>query len=272
MKFELPMVSRLQFVGALSALRILLENEDVFGNVITGTVFESLMADMARMEAAVEDNNLAAFEVNTRRSNRLCDQQCQAFTPVTPPPLPDAIENFTESLVMLSLYPVLDHWTPPGKRHKSTDDLDEEEAKKAYGQLLDWIASTTCIKRRKPEEVVPSASSSTTSTEDSEDDEDEDEDEDDEDDDDNMHITMSRTVESAAERLGETRRKGEELDSTTVTEDVSTVHYSKLYAGFASRSLMVLRSTLRYGRIQVWLIGKLLTSSQPSIRAPPRGL
>ncbi|KAI9244676.1 hypothetical protein BDA99DRAFT_528851 [Phascolomyces articulosus] len=321
MNFELPLSSRLQFVGALSALRILLENEDVFGNVVTGTVFENYMADIEKMGNALDDgiDSLSTFEQHeaARQSSRLTDMEQRYLvenersaptasiyhsaatggSTCSSSVVSESIREFAESLVMLAIYPVLEAWST--QTTKQVTDMDENTAKAAYYDVLAWLRTSTTVAplRRAdagtiiaggspllapPSIALPpqrplSLSSSVTiatttattntsfsstssprpmtyapsdTSSDSEDDMDDD-------DGDNEEYIMSKKVESAAERLGETRRKGEEHDSATV-EDMTAagqpLHFAKLYQGFSGRALMVLRSLVHYGSVRQFLI------------------
>ena len=306
MKFELPLSSRLQFVGALSALRILLENEDVFGNVITGTLIENFIADIEKMGNALDDEeSLLAIErqqlkQQRQTSNRLTDMEqrylaesersANMYNTTTATSrsssssmASESIREFAESLVMLAIYPVLGAWST--QTTKQITEMDENTAKSAYYEVLAWLKSSTTVSpiRRADAGMVISAlpsSSSTTqppltplslsssvsiatttkttsprpltyapsdTSSDNEDDTDFSED----DGDDEQYI-MSKKVESAAERLGETRRKGEEHDSATVEDMMAPgrpLHFAKLYQGFSGRALMVLRSLIHYGKV-----------------------
>ena len=306
MKFELPLSSRLQFVGALSALRILLENEDVFGNVITGTLIENFIADIEKMGNTLDDEeSLLAIErqqlkQQRQTSNRLTDMErcylaesersANIYNTTTATShsssssmASESIREFAESLVMLAIYPVLEAWST--QTTKQITEMDENTAKTAYYEVLAWLKSSTTvspIRRADAGTVIPVPSSSSSimqppstplslsssvsiatttkarsprpltyapsdTSSDSEDDTDFSEDYGD----DEQYI-MSKKVESAAERLGETRRKGEEHDSATVEDMMAAgrpLHFAKLYQGFSGRALMVLRSLIHYGKV-----------------------
>ena len=54
-----------------------------------------------------------------------------------------------------------------------------------------------------------------------------------------------RRIESAAERMGETRRKGEHVD----LDDILSISYaSEYYLGFSNRALVLLNSLARHGK------------------------
>ncbi|KAI7854060.1 armadillo-type protein [Circinella umbellata] len=313
MKFELPLSSRVQFVGALSTLRILLENEEVFGNVITGTLIESFIADIEKIGNALDDEEsfLAMEQQQLKRqrqtSNRLTDMERRYLaeseraaniyntTTTTSHPssssmVSESIREFSESLVLLAIYPVLEAWSK--QTTKQITEMDENTAKAAYYEVLAWLKTSTTvspIRRADAGMVIPASSSSSTvqspsiplslsssvsvatstkttsprpltyapsdTSSDSEDDTEFSED----DDDDDQYI-MSKKVESAAERLGETRRQDEEHNSATVEDMMAAgrpLHFTKLYQGFSGRALMVLRSLVHYGSVRQFLIHEI---------------
>lgn len=271
MKFELPIGARIQFVGALSALRILLENRDVFGNVVSGTEDEALLADMTKMDDILEDGTLRNYDVKTRHSTRLADLNevmtdnvPNEYIPSAPAPapplpsmtssdtLPDSVRRLAESLMMLALHPVLNAWgaqRPDIQLDNAA--MQEEAAREWYYDVIAWLQQSTAVvtSRQAPSQSQRSSTRPKTyapsdSSDDSEIEYDEDEDGD------GQPFIMTKKVESAAERLGETRRKGEEHDSTIVDEVMAAgqhLHFAKLYSGFASRAWMLLRSLVRYG-------------------------
>lgn len=266
LNFELPVSSRLQFVGALSALRILLENEDVFGNMVTGTVFDNLLADINKMEEIVEGSSLETFDYICRQPSRLGEigstarqRSSSASTSSSSSTLPDTIRDLTDALVLHALYPVLSDWASSHVRRPGVhvEKMDERASRDAYRDFLEYIRESveTIVKGSDTTATVNVPSSSSSSSRRpmtfAPSDDSSDEFEDTNDDDDEAYIVTGRKVESAAERLGETRRKGEEHDSATVVEDMSTsgwpLQCAKLYSGFAVRALMVLRSLMRYG-------------------------
>lgn len=266
MKFELPIGARIQFVGALSALRILLENRDVFGSVVSGTEDEALLADMTKMDDILDAGTLRNYDVKTRHSTRLADLNevmndnvPNEYIPSAPLPsipsndtLPDSIRRLAESLMMLALHPVLNAWGAERPDIQLDNAAMQEEAARGwYYEVVSWLKQSTAVitSQQKPSSqshkssTRPKTYAPSDSSEDSEIEYD--------DDDDDQPFIMTKKVESAAERLGETRRKGEEHDSTIVDEVMAAgqpLHLAKLYSGFASRAWMLLRSLVRYGK------------------------
>ncbi|KAF7728688.1 hypothetical protein EC973_005725 [Apophysomyces ossiformis] len=240
MGFELPLSSRVQFVGALSALRILLENSDISNNVISGAILENLMA---QMENWIEkDYNV--FDKERQRSYKLSDIKvhtcCSKFTKPQPiSPLPDNIRQFTESLLLLSLYPVLETWTLFSSNDIDLEQMHPGTIKQVYYDFLQWIHASTiiniesCTRVNDRSEVATYAPdgflSDSESIEQRE------------------KYRILKKLESAAERMGETRRRGEDSPVDDLTTEGRSSHLSKMYSGFATRALMVLRSVIRYG-------------------------
>ncbi|KAI7884559.1 ARM repeat-containing protein [Lichtheimia hyalospora FSU 10163] len=280
MKFELPIGARIQFVGALSALRILLENRDVYGNVVSGTEDEALLADMTKMDYTLDEGTLRDYDVKTRHSTRLADlnevmnddvpNEYIPSTPAAPPlssitssdTLPDSVRRLAESLMMLALHPVLNAWgaeRPDIQLDNAA--MQEEAAREWYYDVIAWLQQSTAVitsQQKPPRSQKPSTRPKTYAPSDSSDDSEIEYEEDDDGDD--QPFIMTKKVESAAERLGETRRKGEEHDSTIVDEVMAAgqpLHFAKLYSGFASRAWMLLRSLVRYGSIRHFLVHEM---------------
>ncbi|KAI8370486.1 uncharacterized protein BYT42DRAFT_582594 [Radiomyces spectabilis] len=242
MDFELPTVLRVQFVGAQSALSVLLENDDIVDTLVTGSVLERLMADMAELEAGLGDGVTSLEEREPAAPLRLADYNTASMTAGNEVvPLPDSVRQLTEMLVFMALYPVLDHWCLHVCKNINLDKMDEVAAKNAYYEVLPWIQRSVSVmvdprsplRPPRPQTYAPSDSSSDSEgTQDG--------------------FSAQRPVESAAERLGETRRRGEEKE--LLRAKGRSAGYSKLYAGFASRAILVLRSLLRYPSLRYYLI------------------
>ncbi|KAG0182048.1 hypothetical protein DFQ29_006028 [Apophysomyces sp. BC1021] len=255
MEFELPLSSRVQFVGALSALRILLENSDIAGDVISGTVFESLMESMAQMEGLIDKEGENMYDKEKQRSYKLSDIKvrtcCSKFgRSKTTSPLPDTIRQFAESLLLLALYPVLDTWATSSCKDIDLDQMHPGAIKLVYYDFLQWIHASTMIDVQNLP-AKPSRTSQST-----------------------MHVfdrlssdnelneqrekyRILRKVESAAERLGETRRGGEDSPVDDAASEGQSSHLTKMYSGFATRALMVLRSLVRYEPVRDFLVQKM---------------
>lgn len=310
-KFELPLDTRNQLVGALTALNILLENEQIIRNMISEDSFkypntaivDHLMMDIDSDNFAITNPKIATASTST--STKLPENICQLI----------------QNLVQLSAHPALDEWASIHHRKYTLDKITEAKAGGMYNDVVDWICScaelspridhqdessdqdfsgssnndssdydgssssdeeqvgfVTIHKQRLHKKRQPSNqnhrrhgrhghrrhhhhhrrrrnmhksyfqsdndSSSTNSYEDSEDD------------DRRMLSAASkatasaavypqrRKIESAAERMGETRRKGEHFD----LDDILSISYaSEYYVGFSNRALVLLNSLARHG-------------------------
>jgi hypothetical protein len=308
MKFELPLDTRNQLVGALTALNILLENEQIIRNMVSEESFKypnTAIVDHLMMD--IDSENFAITKPKTTTSS----------TP-TSTKLPENICQLIQNLVQLSAYPALDEWASIHHRKYPLNIITEAKASGMYNDVIDWICScaelspridhqdgssdqgfsgssnndssnfdgssssdeeqigfVTIHKQRLHKKRQPSNqnhrrhgryghhhrrrrhnthksffqsdddSNSTVSYSDSEDD------------DRRMLSAASKTttsaavypqrrkIESAAERMGETRRKGEHLD----LDDILSISYaSEYYLGFSNRALVLLNSLARHGK------------------------
>jgi hypothetical protein len=169
-------------------------------------------------------------------------------------------------LVYISLFPVLADWANLHSQQYSLDTLTESKAHDLYNHVVQSICSSVKLPESTLEKFYNLHSS-----------DDEDASSSSEDDPISIHTQLRpslrsdhfasqrsarhhvydsssdeetsyppKKVESAAERLGETRRKGEHSDLD------DAVSYA--YIGFSNRALVLLNSLIRYGNINFGLI------------------
>lgn len=195
--------------------------------------------------------------------------------------LPESIRKLIKSLVHLTLIPTLESWAKINYQGYPLSTLNEPKATEIYNDVIDWLSTLTQLPKydtqplhisdndgddqssgssyevvsKNPQNDMKSTkiynvrplqrnqyrSHHSDTSSDSEDDNDSDSD------DDaliSVYPRRSKRVESAAERLGETRRKGENFD----LDDILSVSYaSEYYLGFSNRALVLLSSLSRYG-------------------------
>lgn len=301
MKFELPLSARNQLVGALTALNILLENDKVIGNVVTGETFKNpildvlddIVIDIDDIDSSLYNRRLGnnhSGDSSSSTNNRNTIAASILSAEASGSSLPDNIRQFVQSLVYLVVYPALEEWATTHHHNYPLNTLCESRANGLYVAVVDWI----CDLAKPPQIKSKSYHSSNSSDADCHssgcsgelgsqqqtgdtsfkatrssnmngkngglynrrnrhqhhsDMSSDSEDDDDDSDDDRVFISVyprqSRRIESAAERLGETRRRGEQID----LEDMPSVSYaSKHYLGFSNRALILLNSLLRYGK------------------------
>ncbi|KAI8083959.1 uncharacterized protein B0P05DRAFT_535605 [Gilbertella persicaria] len=101
--FELPLSARNQLVGALSALNILIENDQIISYLVTGESYPTLTEEYKK-----------------------------AY-------LPPSVRHLIQHLIRLSLYPVLDTWAHLFYAHYPVHELDGTKANELYHALIQWI-------------------------------------------------------------------------------------------------------------------------------------
>lgn len=281
-KFELPISARNQIVGALTALNVLLENDHVIGNVVTGDTFKNPILNV--LDDIVMDIDYIENTIYTgSKSNELSNStknKTSASARTSPKPLSDTIRHLVKNVANMTLYPALEEWATKHFSQYPLNSITESKSTEMYADVVQWIKGLAqlptnnqdtlytpmssddeyrssgssdgiaTVKRQRQNDLLSyrSAHSHNTiprrnlhqsdSSSDSEDD----------DDSDSELISIyprrSRKVESAAERLGETRRKGEHFD----LDDMLSVSHASDYAlGFSKRALTLLSSLTRYG-------------------------
>ncbi|GAA5800753.1 hypothetical protein HPULCUR_006189 [Helicostylum pulchrum] len=306
LKFEVPVLARNQITGALTALNILLENDQVIDNIVTGESFKAPILDV--LDDIVIDIDDIDSKIYGRRvmKNKRSESSTGTkssiiasilSTEAAGSSLPESIQKLLKSLVDLTLYPALEEWANSHYYDYPLDTLTELRATEMYTNVIDWIctfAEPPKYKREKKHSPdssededksagssddfdlakyrhgkdTPSFKSTTShmkgygartihrsnyrghrsdSSSDSEND--------DSSSDDSALISVypkrSKKIESAAERMGETRRKGENFD----LDDMLSVSYaSEYYLGFSNRALVLLSSLGRYASVRKYLI------------------
>lgn len=297
MKFELPADTRNHLIGALTALNILLENEQV----IRSMVFQDKYPNAAMVDQMMMDMDEETFS------------PCKSKTA-----LPEHIRYLAQNLVQLSAHPALDEWASMNYRKYPLNRINEAKASGIYNDVIEWICSCAELplsmhyQSDTGNQDVNSSSSSSSSSQDDSESSDQDQigfvtihkikprkqrqtmsqqfrfrhrrhrrhgnkhrsfyhsDDDSSSEDSNSFMTdgdsddvndrrmlsagvnatahvypQRRKIESAAERMGETRRKGEHFD----LDDILSISYaSEYYLGFSNRALVLLSSLARHGK------------------------
>ncbi|KAI9480390.1 MAG: hypothetical protein EXX96DRAFT_562409 [Benjaminiella poitrasii] len=263
-KFELPSTARNQFMGAMTALNILLENEQMMNHLMTrknesGVSFPSLdmgdniLVDIDDIAPAIyeeEEEEKKDVEKDKMVSPVLLRLTSKRITESADLSLTETLRQLVTNLVHLCMYPALNEWATRHHEKYPLEVIDESKVDEMYSDLIGWVSSYDVLSSRAkkgPSDSVMSDSSSdecdgnisiylqryrrsrqkqddnsdTSSGDDNDDDDDDDEEEED------QHQSVFRRpkkLETAAERLGETRKKG-----------------------FTNRALILLNSLMRYG-------------------------
>ncbi|KAI8091717.1 hypothetical protein BDF21DRAFT_410072 [Thamnidium elegans] len=305
-KFEVLVLARNQITGALTALNILLENDQVIGNIITGESFKAPILDV--LDDIVIDIDDIDSKIYNRRGIKNKHSESSTGTKssiiasilsseAADSRLPESIQKLLKSLVHLTLYPALEEWANSHYYDYPSDTLTESRATEIYTNVIDWICTFAEPPKYKRENIHSPDSSededrSTGSSDDfglakyrhgkdmpsfkstmshmkgygvrslhrsnyrgHHSDYSSDSENDDSSSDDGALLSVypkrSKKIESAAERMGETRRKGENFD----LDDMLSVSYaSEYYLGFSNRALVLLSSLSRYASVRQYLI------------------
>lgn len=308
MKFEVPSSTSNQLMGALTALNILMENDQLTGNMMTGESFNYPILDVADdIVIGIDDISVSIY--NDRRAinediglgtsptshQRSLLEACINPVESTGCPLPEGIRQLIQNLVYLSLQPMLEEWATAHHRWYPLNIITETKANEIYTDVIHWVYTRAKLAeqqhtpnekqsseddfnssdidssssdefglvsvhkqspRRRPHQKDPltftSAQSSRRSRSNLCNDIESNSDSEGRlySDGDQRRAksiqpcTQRRKVESAAERMGETRRKGEHLD---LDDTLSVSYASEHYLGFSSRALVLLNSLIRYG-------------------------
>jgi hypothetical protein len=290
MKFEVPSSTRSQLMGALTALNILMENDQIVGNMMAGESFKYPIMDVIDgiddIAASIYNNRIAMNEdimLGTSPSHQKnILEACINPAEATGYPLHDGIRHLIQGLVYLSLQPVLEEWATIHHRRYPLRSMTETKASGIYADVVHWICARAEItehhkrkqildERRSIEDDSNSSDIDSCSSDESDlvsvhkqlhraqssrsvvhnANESSSDSEDQIDSDDDQRLTETtmprkqrRKVESAAERMGETRRKGEHFD---LDDTLSASYASEYYLGFSNRALVLLNSLMRYG-------------------------
>ncbi|KAL0073218.1 armadillo-type protein [Phycomyces blakesleeanus] len=206
---ELSLGARRRISGALSALKIMLENDQLVRQI--GEKHIDNVRNTVRKHPR---------EHETRIEGLLSDSMCE----------------FVKVLVFMALYPVLEIWALRHGPSLDADKIDEAIAKESYRELLVWIRDSMRIDQ-KLTAITPATTSASfhkhsldSSSEDSED---------------NMDMMPGQKYK---------RKKGNyRHHSPSFGESQAT----KIYTGLTTRSLMTIKSLLRFDSARIYLVQEM---------------
>lgn len=282
-KFELPISARNQIVGALTALNVLLENDHVIGNIVTGDTFKNPILNV--LDDIVMDIDYIDSSIYAGGKHGVIPGSKKGSIPTSAracaKPLNDSIRHLVKNVVNITLYPALEEWAAKHFSQYPLNTITESKSTDMYADVIQWIKGlaelskngpdTLCTplssddeysssgssdgiavgKRQRQKDLLSFKSAQSHNTRPRRNLRDSDSSSDSEDDDDSdgelisIYPRRSRKIESAAERLGETRRKGEHFD---LDDMLSVSHVSDYALGFSKRALILLSSLIRYGK------------------------
>ncbi|KAI8639010.1 hypothetical protein BD408DRAFT_485133 [Parasitella parasitica] len=137
MNFELPLDTTDTLAGALTALNILLENEQIMRNMVFGAGFNH--ANGAMMEhfmMDIDDEYYTMAKSNTKTSAASSSESSSGF-----PAFPENICRLLQNLVQLSAYPALDEWASLHHREYPLSTINEAKAITMLNNVIEWICS-----------------------------------------------------------------------------------------------------------------------------------
>ncbi|KAI9262012.1 hypothetical protein BY458DRAFT_534609 [Sporodiniella umbellata] len=231
-EFKLPPLPRDQLTATLTALNILLENDQVIGSVMTGKHNGSHSALLDMMDDVVAEDPSEASTVYSRLNPT-------GHRPLTHTPhyaaenmtLPIHIQYVIRHLVHLVIYPTLDAWAESRWSHHSLTSLTETKANSMYQDVLQWIYRFSEFPKRGQEALQrPRFHENRTGS---------------------SHIgdTSSEEDEEGPLFSSYTKKKQEDSQQSSQT--------SKKYHGFSRRALILLQSLTRYASVRHYLIQDL---------------
>ncbi|KAI9019287.1 armadillo-type protein [Phycomyces nitens] len=204
--FELSVEARRRIGGALTALKIMLENN--------------------QLVRQISETHIDALE-DTDQNQSHKHQHVKDL-------LSDSMREFIKDLVFMSLYPVLEIWALRHGPSLDADRIDENTARDSYRELLVWIRDSMRVDQ-KITAITPATTSasfkhsSDSSSEYS---------------DDNIDIVDHR----AKRKKGVYRHHSPSFDES---------HVTKIYTGLTTRSLMTLKSLLRFDSARIYLVQEM---------------
>ena len=268
-KFETPASARTQIIGAMTALNILLENDHIIGNYVTGDPFRNPILDVLD-DIVIDIDDIGSSIYAGKKTNevpgRMKDMLATSMHTnggVPLRPMSDTMKHLVQNLMHMILYPALEEWATQNTNRPPLQLLTESKALDVYNEVVQWMKTRsepstidtvsdqqssdssdgfiTVISRQHYKETLPSNSTRRYQTFDSSSDS-----ENGDSDSESIPIQPHRTkrIDSAAERAGETRRHGERID---VEEILPVAHSIEHHIGFSNRALSLLSSLTRYG-------------------------
>ncbi|KAI9302216.1 hypothetical protein BJ944DRAFT_290330 [Cunninghamella echinulata] len=289
--FQLPTTVHTQLSGSLCALRHLLENDKIMDDVISGAFFQSSTTTSATTTTSncvttrtpsslqeqiryilssddeddfttfgmddIDDDNEVEDQVQIddtynykKKEKKKIGETSSNYTskPVCCDhknyPLTDKVRQLVDSLIYQSLFPIIGQWWEAiGHQQHDIEKIcmNEENAIQVYHDVLNWIHMITCLTTQQHsnyyyEASLPNSSSTTTA-----------------------NIPNINTFHSEFEWGPYDDEKNN--NNATTNEKKSIIQpinistpLMKIYFGFASRSLLLLKSLLRYESIRCYLI------------------
>lgn len=171
---EITTAYKEKMLGTLNSLRVLMENETMFSQLLSGSIFEGMIVGMQAVERMMdiiaekysesgedEDITLAKrqkrkqssnvtgdafreFDTGTPNGSRR-DSDCFKHTAVHTTLLPDTVQSFVDSLVHLAVLPAINVWAFRYNMCSTSANIDYEAAKAKINKLLEIVGGLTNV-------------------------------------------------------------------------------------------------------------------------------
>jgi hypothetical protein len=171
---EITSAYKEKMLGTLNSLRVLTENETMFSQVLSGSIFEGMIAGMQAVERMMDiiaeqysesgedDDSASEKRQNRKKSSQVTGDAFRDFdtgapkgtrrgsdglknTAVHTALLPDTVQSFVDSLVHLSVLPAINIWAIRYNMCITSAQMDNDTAKEKIVNLLDIVNRLTFV-------------------------------------------------------------------------------------------------------------------------------
>jgi hypothetical protein len=172
---EITSAYKEKMLGTLNSLRVLTENETMFSQVLSGSIFEGMIAGMQAVERMMDiiaeqysesgsedDDSMSGKRYNRKKSLQVTGDAFRDFDTGTPKGsrresdafkntavhttlLPDTVQSFVDSLVHLAVLPAINIWAFRYNMCITSTQIDYDTAKEKIVNLLDIVNGQTFV-------------------------------------------------------------------------------------------------------------------------------
>ncbi|KAG2206826.1 hypothetical protein INT47_007582, partial [Mucor saturninus] len=150
LKFEVPESARNQISGALTALTVLMENEQITDSIISGesyknpilNVLDDIVFDIDDIDNSIYNRGKTkgrhgiSSALGSTRSNLISTGMASDVIGLR---LPERIRSLVHHLVCIALYPALVPWASENYQNYPINTLAESKATEIYADVIEWI-------------------------------------------------------------------------------------------------------------------------------------
>lgn len=170
LKFEVPVSARNQISGALTALFVLIGNDQITNSIITGDTYRNpILNVLDDIVFDIDDIDNSIYSLGrTKNRNGLPSTFGNIKNNLIPSSitsetarliLPERIRTLIQHLVYMTLYPTLGEWAAKNSHNYPVNTLVESKATEIYADVIKWI----CTFSKSPEYSQVYVNSSNTS-------------------------------------------------------------------------------------------------------------